>query len=359
MSCEYVEAINATQHNVIPSRGKIRSFFPSLFPSLANFISNTPEKRVVGCFASYSQFLSYKIEAVACRSLFHATTFHRYTKKARKRERELLKHLYFSLLQIPSMSEQRVHPAGGIPSTAGNGGDSPVKASSPPSSYVIQVPKDQIYRYPPPENPRGHQKSRRSRSCCRCISWTLGLLVLLVILVGIAAGVLYLVFRPKNPSYSIEDLSIKGLNLSRSSNQSSLMLSPEFNVTVSAENPNGKISIYYEKGSSASVSYSGVELCNGVLPVFYQGSKNVTVFQTALTGNGVVLSATKRGALVANQQGGNIPLEVDLRVPVKVKFEVVKTWTLTFKVGCDLTVDELTENAKIVSKACRVRVDVF
>jgi hypothetical protein len=49
-----------------------------------------------------------------------------------------------------------------------------------------------------------------------------------------------------------------------------LTVSPEFDVTVRADNPNDKIGIYYRKDSSVEVYYSDVRLCNGVLPVFYQ-----------------------------------------------------------------------------------------
>jgi hypothetical protein len=49
-----------------------------------------------------------------------------------------------------------------------------------------------------------------------------------------------------------------------------LTVSPEFDVTVRADNPNDKIGIYYRKDSSVEVYYSDVRLCNGVLPMFYQ-----------------------------------------------------------------------------------------
>ncbi|PIN19346.1 hypothetical protein CDL12_07977 [Handroanthus impetiginosus] len=42
-----------------------------------------------------------------------------------------------------------------------------------PGTYVVQVPKDQIYRVPPPENAimlaeRGKNKQNRRSSCCFC-----------------------------------------------------------------------------------------------------------------------------------------------------------------------------------------------
>lgn len=257
----------------------------------------------------------------------------------------------------------RVHPAAGSPppadeTTKSQPENHPPKPAPPPGTYVIQVPKDQIYRVPPPENARlykKHQKPRRSCCCC-CLAWILGVLISLVLAAAIAAGIFYLVVRPKIPKYSVDGLSIKGINLT--SVQTNPTLYPEFNVTVRAENPNKKIGIYYEKGSSVTVFYSDIDLCNGALPVFYQGRKNVTVFQTALTGNGIRLSDVVRGNLLTQQREGQIPLELDLRVPVRIKVGAVKTWKITVKVRCDLKVNDLTEDSRLVSKSCKVDVDL-
>ncbi|KAE7998199.1 hypothetical protein FH972_002765 [Carpinus fangiana] len=98
----------------------------------------------------------------------------------------------------------------------------------------------------------------------------------------------YLVFKPDSPNYSIDNITISGLNLTAAAatttTTSVLTVSPEFDFTVRADNPNDKIGIYYRKDSSVEVYYLDVRLCNSVLPVFYQPSNNVTVFRTALKG---------------------------------------------------------------------------
>lgn len=251
----------------------------------------------------------------------------------------------------------RVHPSNTAEEVAQKPappvGDKPVP---PPGTYVVQIPKDQIYRIPPPENAAKYNKYSRRKPrrnpCCVCLCWILGLFTLLIVLTAIAAGILYLVFRPESPNYSVENLSINGLNLSSSSQA----ISPEFDVTVRAENPNDKIGIYYEKGSSVKVYYSGINLCNGVLPAFYQPSNNVTIFQTALTGPGVVLSSTDYQTLMNQQREGKVPFKLKLRVPVKLKVGSVKSWTITVKVSCDITVNGLTAKSGIVSKDCDVSV---
>ncbi|XP_008786759.2 NDR1/HIN1-like protein 13 [Phoenix dactylifera] len=242
------------------------------------------------------------------------------------------------------------------------------KLKPPPGTYVIQIPKDQIYRVPPPENARRFQTytlrthRRRHGCCCCCFAWTAALLLFFLVALAAAAVILYFVFQPKIPNYSVDGLSVKGFNLSSTAANLAAdlaALSPEFDATVRADNANKKIGIYYRSGSSIAVSYDGVNLCHGVWPTFYQGERNATVFQTALTGSGIRLAAATHAALVTAQSHGKVPLEINIQVPVRLKFSAVTTWTITVKVRCDVTVDKLTADSRIISKSCSVKVDPF
>ncbi|KAG5248124.1 harpin-induced family protein [Salix suchowensis] len=230
--------------------------------------------------------------------------------------------------------------------------------SPPPGTYVIQIPKDQVYRVPPPVNAKRYERlSRRkpSRSpCCCCLCWLLALLTAFVFLIGVAAAVFYFVFRPESPDYSVERLSISGFNLT-----SSRWVSPEFDVTVRANNPNDKIGIYYKKGSSVDVYYDSVKLATGSLPNFYQGTNNVTVFVTPLKGSAVELTSRDRTAMIGEASKGRVPFKLALRAPVKIKVGPVETWEITVKVDCDITVDNLTAAAEIGSKKCDYGVDLW
>ncbi|KAJ6739446.1 LATE EMBRYOGENESIS ABUNDANT (LEA) HYDROXYPROLINE-RICH GLYCOPROTEIN FAMILY [Salix koriyanagi] len=230
--------------------------------------------------------------------------------------------------------------------------------SPPPGTYVIQIPKDQVYRVPPPVNAKRYERlSRRkpSRSpCCCCLCWLLALLTALFFLIGVASAVFYFVFRPESPDYSVERLSISGFNLT-----SSRWVSPEFDVTVRANNPNDKIGIYYKKGSSVDVYYDSVKLATGSLPNFYQGTNNVTVFVTPLKGSAVELTSRDRTAMIGEASKGRVPFKLALRAPVKIKVGPVETWEITVKVDCDITVDNLTAAAEIGSKKCDYGVDLW
>ncbi|PON59185.1 Late embryogenesis abundant protein [Parasponia andersonii] len=227
---------------------------------------------------------------------------------------------------------------------------SPERPIPSPGTYVIQIPKDQVYRVPPPENSRrlqqyARRKDHRSR-CRACFCGLLAVISALILLAGVAAAVLYLVYRPESPKYAVDSFAIKGINVS------SPAISPAIDVTVRAENPNNKIGIYYGRDSSATVYYSDVELCNGVIPRFYQPSNNVTVLKTALTGPRIELTSSVQKALRNGEKQGKVPLKLKLKIPVKMKVGSVKTWTIAVKVRCDVTVDTLTAKAKIVSNDC-------
>ncbi|GFP91151.1 protein yls9 [Phtheirospermum japonicum] len=140
---------------------------------------------------------------------------------------------------------------------------------------------------------------------------------------------------------------------------SAAFMSPGFDVTIRAENPNGKVGIYYLRDSSINVFYGDVKLSDGVLPAFYQPRNNVTVLRTALTGSDIVLGGAVRTALRNAQNQRRVPFVVRTKVPVKIKVGSVKTWKITVKVKCDVEVDALNERANILSKDCDYSVRLW
>ncbi|KAA0055663.1 protein YLS9-like [Cucumis melo var. makuwa] len=258
----------------------------------------------------------------------------------------------------------RVHPTvdSPRPSTSSTLSDTTKPPSPPPGTYVIQLPKDQIYRVPPPENAHRFQlytrQNRRRRNPCRsCLFCLLAILILLIILLGITVAVFYLVVRPKSPNYSIDAISVSGLNLLTSSSSSAI--SPLFNLTVRADNPNKKIGIYYLTGSSVRIYFSNEKLSEGVLPDFFQPAKNVSVLRSVVRGTGVNLSSGAKNGLIESVKQRVVVLKVEIGVPIKVKVGAVKSWKMRVKVNCDVTVDELTTAAKIVKKNCDYSVKIW
>ncbi|KAL8041704.1 hypothetical protein ABFX02_09G001400 [Erythranthe guttata] len=186
----------------------------------------------------------------------------------------------------------------------------------------------------------------KSGNClCKCLCWTLSLLIFLLIIVGATAGILYLVFQPKIPKYSVDDLRISDLTLNFD-----LSLYARFNVKITAENPNKKIGIYYEKGSHLSVWYKNTNLCQGSIPRFYQGHQNKTTFNVVLTGQNQY-GRTLLDAMQEQQQTGRIPLDLKIDVPVSIKLGKLKLNKVRIMGTCMLIVDNLSTNSLISIKA--------
>ncbi|GER55015.1 late embryogenesis abundant protein [Striga asiatica] len=221
----------------------------------------------------------------------------------------------------------------------------------PPATYVVQFPREQILRYPSPENARKFQtlaRRRNRRSCCRrCCCFSLCLLLLLAVAAAISAGSLYLVFRFRSPRYTVTGLAARGLNVT-----SAASMTPGFDVAIGAENPNGRVGIYYLRGSSVNVLFDGVRLGGGALPVFFQPRRNVTALRTAVTGSRIVLGGDVRTALRDGKNRRRIPFVVRVKAPVKFKVGTVRTWEITVKVKCDVVLDSLDEKARILSRDC-------
>ncbi|TXG69822.1 hypothetical protein EZV62_004757 [Acer yangbiense] len=197
-------------------------------------------------------------------------------------------------------------------------------------------------------------KKRSTRSClCKCFCWTLSLLLILIIAIAITLGILYLAFQPKLPKYSVDRMQITQFNLTNDSN-----LQATFNVSITAINPNKRIGIYYQGGSHISVWYTDTKLCEGSIPKFYQGHQNTTLLNLPLTGQ------TQNATVLVNsveqqvQQTGNVPLNLRVDQPVRIKLGQLKLMEVKFLVRCRLVVDSLSgaDNAiRIQDSSCKFR----
>lgn len=159
-------------------------------------------------------------------------------------------------------------------------------------------------------------------------------------------------FRPKLPKYSIDKLRITEFNLTGSDD-----LSATFNVEITASNPNKKIGIYYEGGSRIEALYEETKLCEGSLPKFYQGHRNTTSLDLPLSGQAQNASGLISRLRQQEQETGNVPLNLRVKQPVRVKLGKLKLFKVKFRVSCTLLVDSLNadNDIRIQSSSCKFR----
>ncbi|CAA0814526.1 NDR1/HIN1-like 25 [Striga hermonthica] len=253
---------------------------------------------------------------------------------------------------------QKVHPVAHDPEAP-----PPPEPNSKPTAPLVprgssrSESGDPARTRPPPTGPAHRtipyapmKPPKRRGSCCkRCLCWSTCLILLLVVLAGAAAGVLYLVFRPHLPSYSVDSMRISRLDLGPDNT-----LSSGFDVNITARNPNRRIGIHYEGGSRLSVLYRETTLCEGSLPRFYQGHRNTTRLGIRMAGR----TADAAGLLGSIQaETGGVPLVLRGRVPVRVEIGSLRLWEWRFRVRCRLTVNRVEANndVRIRDSRCRFR----
>ncbi|XP_066340752.1 NDR1/HIN1-like protein 13 [Miscanthus floridulus] len=237
-------------------------------------------------------------------------------------------------------------------------------AAPPPGTYIVQVPKDQVLRIPPPDRARRYKKlstrparrrALRRACCCACAA-----VLLILALAAAFAGAVYLVYRPRAPAFTVASLSIHGLNATSLALSSSSSLAPRLDAVVRADNVrNAKVGIEYRGGGEVAVSYDSgsARLAAGPWPAFRQPPRNVTALAVSMTGNGVRLTEEQAARIAREQAAGAVPLQVEATVHVRLRFGgVLRTWTVDVRARCDVAVDRLDGDAVAVNRGCKVKV---
>ncbi|KAK9110670.1 hypothetical protein Sjap_018730 [Stephania japonica] len=216
-------------------------------------------------------------------------------------------------------------------------------------TYLVQLPKDQIYRIPPPENAviadslRNHSFKRR-KSCRIVLQW----IVISVILVGIILTACSVVFsatlKPKNPTFHIEHFHVKNSSSSSSHRFGDMV---EYDIGMRSENPNVVWGVDYQDGGRALLSFHKKEIAKGKPSAFSQGSKNSVAFRLVL--NGSLRS-------LENSLTPNAILKLSATLPGRLKFVLLKAWSMNMSISCNLKVNSLAEGAKMLSQVCQVVV---
>lgn len=96
--------------------------------------------------------------------------------------------------------------------------------------------------------------------------------------------------------------------------------------------------------------YTKTKLCEGPIPKFYQGHRNVTRLNVDLTGR-VQFGNTILSTLQQQQQTGRVPLDLKVDAPVSIKLGKLKMKKVRILGNCKLVVDSLSTNNRINIKA--------
>ncbi|KAJ0987359.1 hypothetical protein J5N97_005715 [Dioscorea zingiberensis] len=232
----------------------------------------------------------------------------------------------------------------------------PLSEPEPPlrsETYIVQVPKEQIYRVPPPENAylaeqyKNNHNRRRKIPCLTYLPWLLAIVFAIGVIIGMIVLVFYLVVRPGVPKFSIQGFAAKNLNHGSRSKK------PEYNITVKAMNPSAGMDYIYGRGGKAIMYHKGVVIASGEPPNFYQGSHNETSFGLVLRGSSNVLPKEIQRSL----KGSNhiVPLSFSVNYVVKTKIGMIKS-SKSMSIHCDFRVTKFDKRPRVVSQECSVKL---
>ncbi|CAL5202878.1 unnamed protein product [Lathyrus oleraceus] len=216
-------------------------------------------------------------------------------------------------------------------------------------TYVVQVPKDQIYRIPPPENARIAESHRKpppketNRTRCWCVVFIVFFLTIVILVGGVLGGVFSMVLAPKDPKFSIQHFLL----------QSKLL--PQYKITIEAYNPNTNVVILYKEGGDVSLSLKKQKIASGEYPTFSQANQNSKSFEVTLKGSTTKLPKEVEESKKNDKKKVRVTFSVLINVQTQIKLSLLQSRSMTYEVTCQVTVDSLAKTTKVVSQQCETK----
>ncbi|MED6134151.1 hypothetical protein PIB30_034679 [Stylosanthes scabra] len=170
----------------------------------------------------------------------------------------------------------------------------------------------------------------------------------LIILVGIAVLITWLVLRPKRLVYSVEDAAIHNFNLTDADH-----LNSNFYFTIRAYNPNRRVSVYYDS-VEVSVRYEDQTLATNAVQPFFQGHKNVTRLHASLSAQTVALFGNVPKDLKLERTSGDIELDVWIKARIRFKVGKWKSKHRTMKIFCSNVLVKFSRSKSFPRTPCHV-----
>ncbi|OVA04003.1 Late embryogenesis abundant protein [Macleaya cordata] len=194
--------------------------------------------------------------------------------------------------------------------------------------------KSQLYGATRPTY-RPQPKRHRRSCCCACFLWSTLVIIALLLIAAIAGAVIYSIYQPKRPSFSLTTLKITQFNITTSKDES-FHLNSNLDLIISAKNPNKEVIFFYNP-INISVSSNGVDIGDGSLPAFIHGTKNATLLRASITNPpSTILDPVTANSLKSDlKKKSGIPLMIQLNTKVKVKMGGFKTKKVGIEITCD------------------------
>lgn len=158
-------------------------------------------------------------------------------------------------------------------------------------------------------------------------------LITFLVLAGITALILWLVYRPHKPKFRVVSAAVFDLNAT-----SPPFLSATMQFTLTTRNSNRRVSFFYDQ-LSAFVSYKNQAITPPVmLPPLYHGTKSTVVMSPVLGGASVPVSPEVSNGLAMDEAYGVVALRLVLLGKLRYKAGAIRTGRYGIYVECDVLV---------------------
>ncbi|KAF5175501.1 NDR1/HIN1-like protein [Thalictrum thalictroides] len=214
-------------------------------------------------------------------------------------------------------------------------------------SQTQEVPLNGAY-YGPSIPPAQQPRPKRSRGCC-VLSTFLKVMISIIVVLGIAALIFWLVVRPTEVKVYVVGAELKQFNLT---NGNTLNYDLSMNITV--RNPNRRIGLYYDQ-LDAIASYNRERFGWANLPRFYQGHKNTTDLHADFNGQHLMLLNT----FEFNQDKNNGYFYIDVKLYSRIRFKIgaIKTRRVKPDIECHLRIPLVSNGTFSMFETTRCDVD--
>ncbi|XP_078444663.1 uncharacterized protein LOC144713827 [Wolffia australiana] len=235
---------------------------------------------------------------------------------------------------LSSSTEPPFQPSSSLSSTKPPSQPSSSSLTQPSSStYIVQVPKDQIFRVPPPQNANLAEQYKNSRAGSK--QWFHNLrqkciyaVIISVVSFIIAAVSFYLAVRPALPVFFVESLQ------ANSHRRSSLEM--HHVVSLRVRNPSRSVRISYERGGTGVLLDEKGDKAVGNMPGFYQ-----------VSGDSKTLFLNFSG-----QAMHGLSFSIVMKLRLKMKVGAVETSPIQVSIFCQFHLSSVG-NSKALLQSCR------
>ncbi|PON71193.1 Late embryogenesis abundant protein [Trema orientale] len=180
----------------------------------------------------------------------------------------------------------------------------------------------------PTQQPQQTTVTKPPRQRPHILRWVATFFLALIVLVGIAVLIIWLVIKPKRLVFSVEDGSVHNFNISNDNH-----LNASFNFVVRSYNPNSRVSIYYDSIESR-VDYDDQTLAFNVVDPFFQPHRNVTRLQVKLAAQSTALLGSVSKDIKMEKSSGEMELDLWLKARIRFKVGAWKSSHRTLRVSC-------------------------